>query len=915
MSIFDGSSLPEVELSLDVVDGSSAGAWRPVHVHSHETLSRPYECSVVLASTNLEANVDELFEKAVGVEIVRSSLVRGVRGWVRRVEDLGSTGSYRFARIVVVPQLWKLSHRVNSRIWQHVNVITVVKEVLKDAGVYQGDGGLELGAGLDLAPREYCVQYRETDLDFVMRVLQEEGVAFFFKHDGASETLVLAGEGHAYQPAPTLDGAAVEMQDAGVATASVETVQWFDWHRKTHPTGVVLRDFDFTHPRSFLDFTSKAPSDAGARTVYDYPARYNLGEYSEGGHAYAGHHGARTARIRNEEMRYDEAAAHGRSNVTGLMPGVRFTLAGHMRAELDGDWLITDIVQEAIAWGDIPDDTRQSEHMKAILREASAEVIPDGVASAGRFETRFVNRFVGVPSAVQYRPSRVTPRPLVYGPQTATVMAEPGTDDEICVDFHGRILVRFHWERPELRTASQRGKNASCWIRVAQAWAGAAWGTMFIPRVGMEVVVTFLEGDPDRPLVTGCVYNGQNNVPYPLPEEKTRSTIKTSTTPGGDGFNELRFEDLKDREQIFLHAQRDHDIVVRRDNTLLVGNDRQKTVQGYEKNTVVKDRTTEVQGTERLLVQGDRNVRVNGAKGYAINVVQNLSINGDASIKLTCGDSSIEMLPDKITIASKTVHVLGKSLVNINGGLTKINCTDGAGAKADKNDVEAAKPLELQGKAGDWLSKLKDLLDPAKLQEAAGKGMDALLTRAGVPDKIRDRLTSLAKSAVGDLATAVKEGRAPDWKGLKGNFEKQAEELITQGVTSGVNAVFGKLESIPAVKNSKFLSGLVKEVKGVTTTAATWGTLHAVGLNNGLAKDPFWTVLKQRNGASVKAFLVDQGNALASQVVTGFVDKVGNLSVLEKNPKLRDKVLEFLMKAARQGVEKGVDAAMKRLPG
>ncbi len=916
MSIFDGSSLPDVELNLDVVDGSSAGGWRPVHIHTREAMSQPYACSVVLATTNLDASVDELFEKSIGVEIVRASLVRNVRGWVRRVEDLGSTGGYRFARIAIAPQLYKLSHRINSRIWQHVNVIAVIREVLKDAGVYQGDGGLELGAGMDVPVREYCVQYRESDLDFVMRLLQEEGLAFFFKHEGPTETLVISGEGHTYEQVPTLDGGDIELQDAGVATASVETMQWFDWHRKTHPTGVTLRDFDFTHPRSFLDFTTKSPNDVGARGVYDYPARFNLGEYNEGGHAYTGHQGTRTAKVRNEELRHDEHTAHGRSNVTGIVPGGRFKLAGHMRGELDHEWLVTSVRQEAVAWGDIPDDTRSSEHMKAILREAESEVIPEGLGGAGRFENRYANSFVATPAGVQYRPPRITPRPLVHGPQTATVMAEPGSDDEICVDFHGRILVRFHWERPELRTPSQRGKNASCWIRVSQAWAGAAWGAMFIPRVGMEVVVTFLEGDPDRPLVTGCVYNGENHVPYPLPEEKTRTTIKTSTSPGGDGFNELRFDDLKDREQIFIHAQRDHDIVVRRDNTLFVGNDRQKTVNGYEKNTIVKDRTTEVQGMERFLVQGDRNERINGGKGYAVHVASNLAFNAEKSMVFTVGGSSIELLPDKITVASSTVHVLGSSLVNINGGLVKINCgEDPGGAKAVATTVEAAKPLELQGEKGDWLSRIKDLLQPEKLQEAAAKGLDKVLTKAGVPDKIRERLTGLAKGVVGELATAVKEGRKPDWAKIRGEFQKAGEEAITAAIDKGVDAVFAKIENIPAVKNSKFLSGLVKETKGVTKTAATWGTLHAVGLNKGLAKDPFWTVLKAKHGESVKTFLTEQGNEFAKQVVDGFVEKVGAFPLLQKNPKLRQKLDDFLHKAATQGVEKGVAAALKAIPG
>jgi type VI secretion system secreted protein VgrG len=907
----DGTSLPDVEFDLTIVDGGDDAGWRPVHLHQREHVSRPYECSVVLASTQLDADIDALFEKNVGVEIIRASLTRGVRGWVKRVEDLGTTGSYRFARVLVAPQLWKLSHRVNSRMWQQVNIITILRELLRDAGIYQGNGGLVVGGGLDQLPaREYCVQYRETDLDFLQRLLQEEGVTYYFRHEGAVETLVLAEEGHAWQVTPTLDGGAVQALDAGVSSASAESVQWFDWHRRSHTTGVVLRDFDFTHPRAFLDFTAKAPSDGGARPVYDYPARYNLGEYHEGGHAYGPHHGVRTARVRNEELRFDERAGHGRSNVTGFMPGLRVDLDGHLRAGTDGAWVLLGVEHEGIAWGDIPDETRTSEHMRAILKAAGAHHAAESSVSEGRYEARYSNSFIAVPGSVQIRPARETPRPLVHGPQTATVMAEPGSDDEICVDFHGRILVRFHWERPELRPASQRGKSASCWIRVAQTWAGAQWGTMFIPRVGMEVVVTFLEGDPDRPLVTGCVYNGENHVPYNLPEEKTKSTIKTSTSPGGDGFNELRFEDLKDREQIFIHAQRDMDRVVRRNDTLIVGNDRQKTIQGNERITVVKDRTSEVQGDERFLVQGDRNERVNGGKGYALNVVNHLSINADKSMKLTVGSSSIEVLPDKITIASKTVHVLGKSLVNINGGLVKINCGDDpGGAKADKGDVEAAKPLEMMGEKGDLLSRIKDLLNPTQLAETAGRSLDRLLASANVPERIRERLGVVARNAVGELVTAVKEGRRPNFKKIAG-----LEDLITTAVGAGVDAVFKRIESAPAVKNSKFLSGLVKEAKGVSKTAASYGVLHAAGLHEGMAKDPFWSVIRNRHGESVKSFLRENGMGAASQVVNGFVDRLGNIPLLEKNPKLREKIVGFLNKAAERGVNQGVDRVLGLIP-
>ena len=910
MSTFDGTSLAEVEFALDVVGGDDAG-WRPVHVHAREALSRTYECSMVLCTTNLHADIDALFEKNVGLEMTRVSLVRAMRGWVKRVEDLGTTGHYRFARVLAVPQLWKLSQRTSSRIWQQVNIITVVREVLRDAGVYQGDGGLVVGNGLEtLPPREYCVQYRETDLAFVQRLLEEEGVSYYFRHDGPTETLVLVEDGHDWPEVATIDGADIEALDGGVSTASVETVQWFDWHRKAHTTGVVLRDFDFTHPRSFLDFTTKAPGDGGQRPVYDYPARYNLGDYNEGGHAYGPHHGARAARVRNEGMRFDEQTGHGRSNVTGFAPGQRFELTGHLREGVDGRQVLLAVEHEGIAWGDIPDETRTSHHMKAILRTVSADVLPAAEDTGTRYEQRYINRFLSVPASVQVRPARETPRPLVHGPQTATVMAEPGSDEEICVDFHGRILARFHWERPELRPASQRGKNASCWIRVAQTWAGAAWGTMFIPRVGMEVVVTFLEGDPDRPLVTGCVYNGVNHVPYNLPEEKTKSVLKTSTTPGGEGFNELRFEDLKDREQIFIHAQRDMDRVVRRNDTLVVGNDRQKTIQANERNTIVKDRTTEVQGDERFLTQGDRMERVNGGKGYGLNVVNHFSLNADASVKLTCGGSSIEMTPDKITIASKTVHVLGGSLVNINGGLVKINCGDNpGGAKADKGDIEAARPLELQGQRGDILTRIKDALNPQQLQQTAERTLNTLLDKANVPDRIRERLRGVAQNAVKEVATAVREGRRPDLRRIAG-----MEELITTVVSTGVNEVFKPLENSDAVKNNKFLSGLVKEAKGVTTTAATWGTLHAAGINDGLAKDPFWSVIKNRHGDSVKQFLTENGSAAARGVVDGFVERLGNIPALEKNPKLREKVSDFLYKATDRGVAQGVNRVLGLLP-
>ena len=899
----DGTTLAEVEFVFDASDGG-AGGWRPVHVHAREAMSKLYEYSFVLANVHTDAALEDLFDKAVKVDIVRDSVTRSLSGFVRRVEDLGTTGGYTFGRITVVPQLWKLSQRKDSRIFQEVNIITIIREVFKEANVYQGEAGLVVGGNLEssLPPREYCVQYQETDLDFVLRLLQEEGVPFYFKHDGAQETLVFAEDQHPYEEVPTLDGGAVTIRDAGINTASAETVQWFDWHHKTHSTGIVIRDYDFTHPRAILDGTARAPGDPGARHPYEYPARYDFGEYDEGQHAYKPHFGARAARVRNEEIRHDARTGHGRANVSGFMPGRRFALQGHLRAEHDHPWVILGVIHEGVAWGDIPDEVRTSDHVRAVLKSVGGEALD--IATGGGHETaaqsRYFNKFLCIPADVQFRPPRDIPRPLVYGSQTARVMALPGSDDEICVDFHGRILVRFHWERTENRTPSQRSKMSSCWIRVSTSWGGAAWGAIFIPRVGMEVVVTFLEGDPDRPLVTGCVYNGENNTPYLLPDEKTKSTIKTSSSPGSNGFNELRFEDLANNEQIYMHAQRDFDTMVRHDSTLTIGNDRTKTVMGHERKTIKKNRTVLVEENDYVETNGNRNLTVHGSEGTAWQVDNNFVVNADKSLKLTVGDSSIEMLPDKITIASKTVHVLGTSLVNIDGKLVTINCGNNpGGAKKSGLEMFATQAMELQGTPGGVLERIKQALDAGKLAETLSKSADKLLTKLGLPAGVRERLTGLVKGVGAELISAVKEGRKP-------NFGKIInEEQITGLVKSGVDSVFGPLAE--KVKNNKVLSGLVKEAQGVVTTAATWGTLHAAGINTGLAKDPLWSVLKQRHGESVRNFLAENANAAAKQVLDRFVQKHGNTPFLQK-------VEKQLLKGAEKGIQKGLDRILGPRP-
>jgi len=850
--------LPEVELHFEA---AGAEPWSVLHLRATEALSETGAVTAVLASRDLAASPEALFGEAAALTVARGPRARRFRGVVRRVEDLGSTAHHRVAEVTLAPSLWLLSLRRDARIFQRLNAPAIVSEVLRDAGLYQGDGELVVPPGAQALPaREYCVQYRESDLDFVTRVLADEGLAFSLAHDGDREVLTLADEPARPAAVPTLDGGPVRVLDAGAATASTESVQVFDVARALVSTSVTLREYDFTHPRAVLDMTPRSAAP-GAWPVYEHPGGFALGPYDDGAAAHGAHQGARTARVRHQELAQRDGAAAGRGDVTGFAPGRSFELRGHARPDLDGPWVVTSVEHEATAWGDVADDLAAHDRLRDRLPPR-----PAGDASA-----RYVNAFACVRASVAWRPPRVTPRPVIAGPQTAVVMAPAGADEEVATDVHGRVLVRFPWERPELRTPSQRAHDSSCWVRVAQPWAGAGWGAMFIPRVGMEVVVTFLEGDPDRPLVTGCVYNGENRPPLTLPAEKTRSTVKTSSSRGGGGFNELRFEDLAGREQIFVHAQRDHDTVVRRDQTLAVGRDRVKTVDGSEHDTVRRDRVASVEGNDALDVGGNHTVAVHGGAGASVRVDAGYVLSAHDSIALTVGDTSLVLLPDRATLSSKAVHVLGGELVNVYGGLTRINCDDGDRDAPTARAPRAARSVGLQGEAGGSLHRTLAALEPASLVAFAAAAVDRPMADVAAPDRLRARLAGAVKGSLGEWFRGLAAGATSPWV-------KAAEAQVASLVGPAVQSVLSRV--LPAgglggALGDRVLQGLAAQVKGALAESATSGLLHAMALDRGASADPFWHALQQRAGGGVQGALLSFAKETAGQQLTRYARRLG----------------------------------------
>ena len=691
--------LPEVQFGFSST-GDPATVFAVVHAHVSEGLSEVYEGVLDLATVTVDAALEALLDQPCTFTMGRPPLVRSVRGVVRRVDDLGvvdgaASGvaaviAKRLVRVYVVPALWRLSQRVNYRVFQNKQVVDVVREVFRDAGVYQGALLDDSGLQRRYAVREYCVQFRESELAFVLRLLENDGITFYFRHDGATETLVLTDALATLAPVATFDGLPIAVRGPEQATASVESIRHFHWFRRLEPTRAVLEDYDFTRPAWRATSTSPV-NGTDAREVFDYPGPYTLGGYSNP--AYSTDDGAELALDRMSERVSDQRVGRGESNVTGLTPGFTFESL--------------DFPAEVLAVTHV----EHSGHAPELL-------LNDPTQTQNGLD-RYHNEFHCVAVSVPYRPARSTPQPSVRGPQTATVVGPAG--EEIYTDEHGRIKIQFHCDR-----RGTRDEHSSAWVRVGQVWAGRGWGFMFIPRINMEVIVHFLDGDPDRPLVTGCVYNGDHDRPYALPAEKTKSTIKTKTSPGPEGadkHNELRFEDLAGHEEVFIHAQKDFNEVVEHDHTTLVkrnqgnhvrnnqsetigcdqslavGRDRTKTVGRDETVTVERDesvtikrnRWTEVQGFDLLHVVGNQDQTVDGPGGAAFHVTGEYNVDATEKISFTVdGTSKITMLPGSIEVENPTRVTLksGGSTVTVTPGKVALDSGGGASVELDGANIK-----------------------------------------------------------------------------------------------------------------------------------------------------------------------------------------------------------------------------------
>lgn len=472
-------------------------------------------------------------------------------------------------RIVLRPWLWLLTRASNNRIFQNKTVPDIIKQVCQDHGFTDIDNRL---SG-QYAERVFCVQYNESDFGFLCRLMEEEGIYYFFEHEEAKHTVVLADAPSAHEPFGRYDVVPWYPPDAHEHREREHLDDW-SMARGVRSGKFTQRDFDFTKPGANLEVVSRiAKSHAHAEfEQYSYPGGYSEVQKGE-----------TIARTRLESDQADHEVLEGRGNARGMIPGYLFTLELFPRDDQNREYLITQVTHR--------------------LHQGGYD--SGGADSGDDFE--YGCSLQAMPSSEPYRPPRTTRRPVVHGPQTAIVVGEAG--EEIWTNEHGQVKVQFHWDRE-----GQSNQDSSCWVRVSQAWAGKQWGAQFLPRIGHEVIVEFLEGDPDRPIITGSVYNGENKPPYDLPSNATQSGIKTRSSKSGtrDNFNEIRFEDKKGSEQLYIHAEKNMDTKVENCQTVEVDVDRTVAIGKDDEETVSGDRKREVQGKEDVTIIGNWTQKVSG---------------------------------------------------------------------------------------------------------------------------------------------------------------------------------------------------------------------------------------------------------------------------------------------------------------
>lgn len=620
-------------------------------INGTEELGKPFEFTLECVSESHDVAFEDWLGQNVSVRFSThgGEKDRFLNGIVSQMEQTGVVGRLASYRLVVVPFIWLLSRKADCRIFQQQTVPEIVQEMIKEKGFTDIEDRLTR----TYKTLDYCTQYRETDLNFITRLMENEGIYFYFIHEEGKHTLVLADDRSSHEPEPGSEQ--VPYYPPGAKAVARAHIYHWRVRKQIQTTAYSTTDYNFQKPKDDLYVRASKPQSHthGEIEIFDYPGDHS--EYSEG---------ETYVRLRSEELAVGYETIDAQTTSRGVATGRSFTLTGHPRADQAREYLIV-----------------------GTTLEATTDAFDGGkVDTEGNFTFRC--GFDCIPLATPYRRPCATPKPVIAGPQTAFVTGVEG--EEITTDEHGRVKVKFHWD-----LYNEANEKSSCWLRVSQDFAGKKWGSMYVPRRGQEVIVTFLEGDPDKPIITGRVYNGENKPAYDPKAQPTISGIKTSTIKG-EGFNEIRFDDKAGHEQIFIHAQKDMDIrakgtvrkTIEREYHFTVesnyhyktGGDHHIEVAGDYFETINANRHIIAGGNELKEVGGNKDTRVCGSHVEDIVGTQTTSVSGAitiesaTSIVLKCGGSKVSIMPGGVIIEGGTfiADASGNAAVRAGAGLLAI---------------------------------------------------------------------------------------------------------------------------------------------------------------------------------------------------------------------------------------------------
>jgi type VI secretion system secreted protein VgrG len=594
-----------------------------INIEGTELLGGLFEFKVEVLSE--QENID--FDKALGQGCtLKLKAYQGkeriYNGILTQAQWVGKIENFYHYRLILRPWLWMLGHKADCRIFLDKDVKDIIKEVFTKAGF----NDFEFRTNGDYEKIPYCVQYRETDLAFVSRLMEQYGIYYFFEHSDGKHSLTLADSRSSHKAIADLPKVPFIPLSESELRPEQHLYSWVS-ERRFRTGKVQFNDYDYLKPKKNL----LAPSEASEKythaklEVYDFPGKYDEEDK-----------GKKLSRFRLEA---EQAADHRRiieGDAASLHPGGLVTVEKHPTSAENKEYLI------------VRADHRFSSHH---YRSVKADTVAPGSEDGGENQI-YHGYYEFQPSDRPFRMLPLTPKPRIHGIQTAKVVGKKGEEnEEISTDEHGRIWVQFFWDRdPKL----------TCPIRVAQVWASKKWGGIFIPRVGMEVVVEFLEGDPDRPLVIGAVYNGDNKVPYDLPDNKTVAGWKSDSSKGGNGYNEFIFEDKKSSENIRMHAEKDHNVTVRNAETWTIGEVFTPPKGSPSRSATLKN------GDDQLDIQmGDRNVTI---------PMGSQSTTAMLSITHTVGMTTVTLTPAAKSVESPVINHTAETVINYTAGAT-INLT------------------------------------------------------------------------------------------------------------------------------------------------------------------------------------------------------------------------------------------------